>query len=159
MKFLNIFISLTVAIFFSACAHADKAKNAVPAQMEIIRSGTQPSSAGPKEYFDGSVRVDPVYKPRPELQSSASYVTFEKGARSAWHTHPNGQTLVVTDGVGRVQEWGGAVQTIRKGDVIWTPPGVKHWHGASEESSMTHLSIIEALKGKSVDWLEKVTND
>ena len=127
--------------------------------MEIKRIDSQPSNKGPAEWFSGSVRVDPLFSaPAPAHVMSAS-VTFEPGARTAWHSHPLGQTLIVTAGCGRVQRWGGPVEEIRPGDVIWFPPGEKHWHGASPTAAMTHISIVEALDGKSADWMEKVTDD
>ena len=105
------------------------------------------------------MRVDPLFQPRSPARAGAAFVTFEPGARSAWHSHPLGQTLVVTAGVGRVQRWGGAVQEIRPGDVIWTPPGVKHWHGASPATAMTHIAIQESVEGKTVEWMEKVSDE
>jgi quercetin dioxygenase-like cupin family protein len=127
--------------------------------MEIKRSGSQPSRKGPAEYFTGNVRIDPLFEaPAPARVASAS-VTFEPGARSAWHTHPLGQTLIVMSGTGWTQCWGEAKQEIRAGDVIWCPPGHKHWHGAAPATSMTHIAIQEALDGKVVDWLEKVSDE
>lgn len=126
--------------------------------MEISRSGSRGSTPGPAEYFTGVVRVDPLFSPTAPGNTSGAYVTFSPGARSAWHTHPAGQTLVVTAGAGRVQQWGGPVQEIRPGDVVWTPPGVKHWHGAAPDSSMTHLAITDQLEGRAVDWMEKVSD-
>ncbi len=125
----------------------------------ITRSGSRPSQKGPAEYFTGTVRVDPLFNANKPSRTSGGLVTFEPGARSAWHTHPLGQTLIVTAGVGRVQSWGAALQEIRTGDVVWTPPGVKHWHGGSPTSAMTHIAIQENLDGKAVDWLEKVSDD
>lgn len=127
--------------------------------MEIKRSGTQPSQKGPADHFTGTARVEPLFQATAPSRTSGAYVTFEPSARSAWHTHPLGQILVVTAGVGRVQRWGGPVEEIRAGDVVWTPPGVKHWHGASPTVAMTHLAIQEALDGKLVDWMEKVTDE
>ena len=126
--------------------------------MDIKRSGTQPSSKGPAEYFTGQVRIDPLFEaPSPSRGRGAS-VTFEPGARSAWHTHPLGQVLIVTSGVGLTQCWGEPAVKIRPGDVIWCPPGTKHWHGAAPSTAMTHIAIQEALDGKMVDWLEKVSD-
>ncbi len=127
--------------------------------MHITRSGTQPSQNGPAEYFTGTVRIDPLFQAHAPARASGAYVTFEPCARSAWHTHPLGQFLIVTAGVGRVQQWGGPVEEIRVGDVVWTPPGVKHWHGASPTTAMTHLAVQEALDGKAVEWMEKVSDD
>jgi len=127
--------------------------------MELKRVGSQPSSKGPEDYFTGTVRIDPLHAaPSPSRVSVAS-VTFEPGARSAWHTHPLGQTLVVTAGCGWTQCEGGPITEIRVGDVIWCPPGHKHWHGASPTTAMTHLAIQEALDGVAVVWLEKVTDE
>jgi quercetin dioxygenase-like cupin family protein len=127
--------------------------------MEIKRSGTQPSGKGPEEYFTGSVRVDPLFNaPAPARVFGAS-VTFEPGARTAWHTHPLGQTLLVTAGCGRAQRWEGPIKEIRPGDVIWFPPGEKHWHGAGPTTAMTHIAIVEQLDGKSADGMEKVSDE
>lgn len=126
--------------------------------LRIARAGSQPPSKGPSAHFTGSVRVDPLFQPTMPARTSGAYVTFAPGARSAWHSHPMGQTLVVTAGVGRVQQWGGPVQEIRIGDVVWTPPGVKHWHGAAPETSMTHMAIQETAEGKAVEWMEKVSD-
>jgi quercetin dioxygenase-like cupin family protein len=127
--------------------------------MEIKRSGSQPSAKGPEAYFTGSVRIDPLFRAPDPARVSGASVTFEPGARSAWHTHPLGQTLIVTAGCGWTQCWGGRVEEIRPGDVIWCPPGVKHWHGATPTTAMTHIAIQEALDGKVVDWMEKVGDD
>jgi quercetin dioxygenase-like cupin family protein len=127
--------------------------------MEITRLGSQPSRKGPEEWFTGSVRVDPLFQPHDSSRASASSVTFEPGARTAWHTHPLGQTLLITVGVGRVQEEGGPIEEVRAGDVVWFPPWVKHWHGASPTVGMTHVAIQEQLDGKAVDWLEKVSDE
>jgi quercetin dioxygenase-like cupin family protein len=127
--------------------------------MEIKRSGTQPSGKGPEEYFTGSVRVDPLFNaPAPARVFGAS-VTFEPGARTAWHTHPLGQTLIVTAGCGRAQLWGGPIEEIRPGDVVWFPPEVKHWHGAAPTTAMTHIAIVEQLDGKSADWMEQASDE
>jgi quercetin dioxygenase-like cupin family protein len=127
--------------------------------MEIRRSGSQPSGKGPEEYFTGTVRVDPLFTAPEPGRAVGAHVTFEPGARTAWHTHPLGQTLIVTTGLGRAQSWGGAVQEIRPGDVLWFAPGEKHWHGASPATAMTHIAIQEKLDGKTVEWLEKVTDE
>jgi quercetin dioxygenase-like cupin family protein len=127
--------------------------------MEIRRCGSQASSKGPAEYFTGTVRLDPLFQaPAPARVLSVS-VTFEPGARTAWHTHPLGQTLVVTAGCGWTQCWGGPIEEIRPGDVIWCPPGTKHWHGATPTTGMTHIAIVEALDGKAVEWMEKVSDE
>ena len=127
--------------------------------MEITRTGSQLSASGPAEWFTGRVRIDaPFQRPAPARIGGAT-VTFEPGARTAWHTHPLGQTLIVTAGCGRVQREGGPIEEIRPGDVIWFAPGEKHWHGASATTAMTHIAIAEALDGKAVEWLEKVTDE
>jgi quercetin dioxygenase-like cupin family protein len=126
--------------------------------MAIKRSGSQPSAQGSDAYFTGRVRVDPLFDaPEPARVLGAS-VTFEPCSRTAWHTHPLGQTLIVTSGVGWTQCWGEPKEEIRPGDVIWCPPGKKHWHGATPTTAMTHIAIVEKLEGKSVDWMEKVTD-
>ena len=126
--------------------------------MIITRSGSRPAQQGPSATFTGNVRVTPLVDASDNLHASCASVSFEAGARSAWHTHPKGQLLIVTAGAGRIQQSGGPVEEIRAGDTIWTPPGVKHWHGASATSSLTHLAMQEALDGKAVEWLEKVTD-
>src|SRR5450755_3215129 len=127
--------------------------------MEIKRSGSQNSSKGPADWFTGTVRIDPLFEaPEPARVRGAS-VTFEPGARTAWHTHPLGQTLIVTAGAGLVQRWGGAVEEIRPGDVVWFAPGEKHWHGAGPTTAMTHIAIQEKLNGEVVEWMEQVGED
>jgi len=127
--------------------------------MDIQRAGTQPSAKGPSDWFTGEVRIDPLFQaPDPALVQGVS-VTFEPGARTAWHTHPLGQTLVVTAGCGRVQRDGGKVEEIRPGDVVWIAPGEKHWHGAAPTTAMTHIAIHERQGGKAVDWLEHVSDE
>lgn len=126
--------------------------------MDIKRPGSQASAIGPSDWFTGTVRIDPLFQaPQPARVVGAS-VTFEPGARTAWHTHPLGQTLIVTAGSGRAQREGGPVEDLRPGDVVWFPPGQRHWHGASATTAMTHIAIQEALDGKTVDWLEKVSD-
>jgi quercetin dioxygenase-like cupin family protein len=127
--------------------------------MEIKRSGSQPSGKGPSEYFTGIVRVDPLFNPLTPARAFGASVTFEPGARTAWHTHPLGQTLIVTAGCGRAQRWGGPIEEIRPGDVVWIPPGEKHWHGATPTTAMTHIAIQEQLDGKAVDWMEQVSDE
>lgn len=127
--------------------------------MEISRAGSKPSGKGSADYFTGSVRTDPLTLPPEPARVAAVAVTFEPGARTAWHTHPLGQTLIVTAGCGWTQRWGGPVEEIRPGDVVWFPPGEKHWHGASATTAMTHFAIQEELDGKTVDWLEKVSDE
>ena len=126
--------------------------------MEITRVGSQPSTKGPSDWFTGTVRVDPLFDRADPSRVSGAGVTFEPGARTAWHTHPLGQTLVVTSGCGLAQRWGGPVEEIRPGDVVWFAPGEKHWHGASPNTAMTHIAIQEAQDGKAVDWLEHVND-
>ena len=127
--------------------------------MEIRRCGSRPSGRGPAEYFTGTVRIDPLFEAANPPGVSGGSVTFEPGARTAWHTHPLGQTLIVTSGAGRVQRWGGPIEEIRPGDVVWIPPGEKHWHGASPTVAMMHIAIQEALDGKVAEWLEKVSDE
>ena len=127
--------------------------------MNIQRAGTQPSAKGPADWFTGTVRIDAQFKGTEPSRVTGATVSFEPGARTAWHTHPLGQTLVVIAGCGWVQRWGGPVEEIRPGDIVWFPPGEKHWHGASPTTAMSHLAIQEALDGKAVDWMEKVSED
>ena len=127
--------------------------------MEIKRNGSQGSSQGPADYFTGAVRVDPLFQAPDPARARGASVTFEPGARTAWHTHPLGQTLIVTSGRGWVQAWGGPVEEIHPGDVVWFPPGEKHWHGATPTTAMTHIAIQEALDGKVVDWMEHVSDE
>jgi len=126
--------------------------------MDINRVGSQPSGKGLSEYFTGTVRIDPLFEAHDPARALGAAVTFEPGARTAWHTHPLGQTLIVTAGCGRAQRWGGAIEEIRPGDVIWIPPDEKHWHGATATTAMTHIAIVEQLDGKSADWMEKVSD-
>lgn len=141
----------TLALVLSTSASAQ--------EMVINRAADQASMKPPARNFTGSVRVAPLFAERAPLTSSAGSVTFEPGARSNWHRHPAGQYLIVTSGVGRVQQWGGKVEEIRAGDVIWTPPGIKHWHGAAPTTAMTHIALQDKAGGKNVDWLDKVTDE
>ena len=127
--------------------------------MKIMRSGSRPSGRGQVEYFSGAVRIDPLVEAPEPARVFAASVTFEPGARTAWHTHPLGQTLIVTAGCGWVQRWGGPAEEIRPGDVVWIPPGDNHWHGATATTAMTHIAIVEKLDGKSADWMEKVSDE
>ncbi len=127
--------------------------------MEIKRSGSRPSTKGPADWFTGTVRIDPLFASNAPARAAGNAVTFEPGARTAWHTHPLGQTLIVTFGRGLAQREGGPVEEIRPGDVVWFEPGEKHWHGASADTAMQHIAINEALDGKAVDWLEKVSDE
>jgi quercetin dioxygenase-like cupin family protein len=127
--------------------------------MDIKRNGSQASSKGPADWFTGTVRIDPLFQANAPARASGASVTFEPGARTAWHTHPLGQTLIVTAGCGCAQRWEGAIEEIRPGDVVWIPPGEKHWHGAAATTAMTHIAIQEQLDGRVVDWMEKVSDD
>ena len=126
--------------------------------MEISRNGTQPSVVGPEAWFTGAVRIDPLFAKKEATKGAAALVTFEPGARTAWHTHPAGQTLIVISGMGWVQREGGAIEEIHPGDVIWVAPNEKHWHGASPTKAMSHIAIHEELNGEVVNWLEKVSD-
>jgi quercetin dioxygenase-like cupin family protein len=126
--------------------------------MEIKRAGSQASARGPADWFTGTVRIDPLFQAAAPGRVAGAAVTFEPGARTAWHTHPLGQTLIVTAGAGRVQRWGGPIEEIRPGDVVWIPAGEKHWHGAAATTALTHIAVQEQLDGKAVDWLEHVSD-
>ena len=127
--------------------------------MEIKRTGSQPSNKGPADWFTGTVRVDPLFQANAPARASGASVTFEPGARTAWHTHPLGQTLIVIAGCGRAQSWGGPIEEIRPGDVVLIAPNEKHWHGAAPTTAMTHIAVQEALDGEVVDWMEKVSDE
>ncbi|MGH9406156.1 MAG: (R)-mandelonitrile lyase [Terriglobia bacterium] len=127
--------------------------------MDIKRIGSQPSAKGPAEYFTGTVRIDPLFQPTPPARARGASVTFEPGARTAWHKHPLGQTLILTAGCGWAQRQGGPIEEIRPGDVVWFPPGEKHWHGATPTTAMTHIAIQEQLDGKVVEWMEQVSDE
>jgi quercetin dioxygenase-like cupin family protein len=127
--------------------------------ISIMRSGSQPSAKGSVEYFTGVVRIDSRFQRSDPARVGGGIVTFEPGARTAWHTHPLGQTLIVTAGVGLVQQWSGPIQEMKQGDVVWIPPGVKHWHGATATTGMTHIAIAEQLDGKGAQWMEKVSDE
>ncbi|HET9833291.1 MAG TPA: cupin domain-containing protein [Vicinamibacterales bacterium] len=127
--------------------------------MDITRHGSQPSSKGPAEYFTGTVRIDPLFQAADPARAVGASVTFDPGARTAWHTHPLGQTLIVTSGRGLAQRWGGPIEEIRTGDIVWFAPDEKHWHGATPTTAMTHIAIQERIGGKAVDWLEKVSDE
>jgi quercetin dioxygenase-like cupin family protein len=127
--------------------------------MDIKRSGSQPSAKGPAEYFTGTVGIDPLFEAHDRARTLGASVTFDPGARTAWHTHPLGQTPIVTAGCGLAQRWGGSIEQIRPGDAIWFEPGQKHWHGATATTAMTHIAIVEQLDGKTVDWLEQVSDE
>ena len=127
--------------------------------MDIKRNGSQPSGKGPDKYFTGAVRIDPLFQAPDPARAVGGSVTFEPCARTAWHSHPLGQALIVTAGCGLVQRWGGPVEEIRPGDVVWIVPGEKHWHGAAQNTAMTHIAIQEALDGRTADWMEKVSDE
>ena len=170
MKLLTATV-MSLFLLASACTHANEARAASGSGapsiassedsqiISITRSGSQPSSKGPAEYFTGVVRIDSRFQGRDPARVGGGIVTFEPGARTAWHTHPLGQTLIVTAGAGWIQQWGGPVQEMKQGDVVWIPPGVKHWHGATVTTAITHIAIAERVDGKTVDWLEKVSDD
>jgi quercetin dioxygenase-like cupin family protein len=152
-------ITAALSLTLAASAFAQAGAGAPGREMVIARAGSQASVQGPAQNFTGSVRVDPLFAPHAPSTTAGAAVTFEPGARSAWHTHPAGQVLIVTAGAGRIQQWGGPVQDIRPGDVIWTPPGVRHWHGAAPATALTHIAIQESVNGKNVEWLEKVGDE
>lgn len=151
-------IALAGACIFSAHTSGFAAEKATEGQT-IARLGTYDSAAGPAQFFTGNSRIDNLYAAKGDMRSIGAYVTFEPGARSNWHTHPVGQALIITAGVGLTQEWGGPVVELHPGDVVQCPAGVKHWHGASPNMAMTHISICEEKDGRVVDWLEKVTDE
>jgi 4-carboxymuconolactone decarboxylase len=169
MKLL-VATAITLSLFVSASAQTKQAGAASGAgaatnpsvqdaqTIKITRSGSRPSQQAPAENFTGSVRVEPLFQANAPARAAGARVTFEPGARTGWHSHPLGQILIVTAGTGRVQRWGDPVEEIRQGDVVWTPPGQKHWHGASANTSMTHIAITEELDGKRVEWMEKVSD-
>ena len=166
---MNARTLLTFVLLASACAPPSAPRvTATPtarhspaslqprSSMHVTRAGSQPSGRGPVEWFTGTVRIDPLFTAPAPARAAGAAVTFEPGARTAWHRHPLGQTLIVVSGLGRVQREGGPVQEIRPGDVVWIPPGERHWHGASPATAMTHIAIQEALDGKAVEWMEHV---
>jgi 4-carboxymuconolactone decarboxylase len=153
----NIVATVGVSLLILVVAAQSQAPSDKGA-IQIIRKGSQQSRQAPAEHFTGSARVDPLFQAIAPSHAGGALVTFEPGARTAWHTHPLGQILIVTAGIGRVQRWGDPVEEIHEADVVWIPPGQKHWHGAAPNSSMAHIAILEALDGKTVDWLEKVSD-
>jgi quercetin dioxygenase-like cupin family protein len=159
MKYIAMLLSLSLIFLAGPFAGQELAAEADKKSQTISRAGSQPSVKGPAEYFTGNVRVDPLFSANDSAHFSGAYVTFEPGARSAWHIHPAGQHLLVTAGVGRTGEWGGRVEEIKAGDVIWCPPKIKHWHGAAPTTAMTHIAITGTLNGKNVEWMEKVTDE
>jgi quercetin dioxygenase-like cupin family protein len=152
-------IMTKVLLGIALCAAAPFVQAGEAATQQVARAGTQASVFGLPEYFTGRVRVDPLFPATDEIPAAAAYVTFEPGARSAWHMHPAGQRLVVISGVGLTQEWGKPVREIRPGDVVVCPAGVKHWHGATSTTAMTHLAVSGVLDGRTVEWMEEVTHD
>jgi quercetin dioxygenase-like cupin family protein len=144
---------------FAKHQHPNTVYNYTTYTMEIKRGGTQPSTKGPADYFTGQVRIDPLFTPPEPARVVMALVTFEPGARTAWHTHPLGQTLIVTAGAGWVQREGDAIQEIKQGDVVFFPPGEKHWHGATSTTAISHIAIQEKLNGSPVDWMEQVTDE
>ncbi|MBI5580161.1 MAG: cupin domain-containing protein [Deltaproteobacteria bacterium] len=159
MKFTAMLFSISLLLSTGTFESQAVAAEAIKKSQTISRAGSQLSVKGPAEYFTGNVRVDPLFPANDSAPFSSAYVTFEPGARSAWHIHPKGQHLLVTAGVGRTGEWEGKVDEIKAGDVIWCPPGVKHWHGASPTTAMTHIAITGTLDGKNVEWMEKVSDE
>jgi quercetin dioxygenase-like cupin family protein len=159
MHFSLLGAALCVAALQPFVVGAAEPHGASSSTQQITRAGSQPSAAGPAANFTGQVRVDMVWPADDGISASGALVTFEPGARSAWHTHPAGQRLVVVSGVGLTQEWGKPVQEIRPGDVVWCPPGVKHWHGAAPKTAMTHLAVTGTADGKNVEWMEKVSDE
>ncbi|MET3441058.1 quercetin dioxygenase-like cupin family protein [Variovorax paradoxus] len=153
---------MKTSLYCALCAvslQAGAAEAQPDAAQQITRAGSQTSASGPAEYFTGRVRVGLVWPANAHINASGGVVTFEPGARSAWHTHPAGQRLLVMSGVGLTQEWGKPVQEIRAGDAVWCPPGVKHWHGAAPGSAMSHLAVTGTVNGKNVEWMEKVSDE
>ena len=159
MKCTAMLLSLFLVISAGGFVDQARADEANKTSQTITRAGAQSSVKGPAEYFTGNVRIDPLFAAKDSAQFSGAYVTFEPGARSAWHIHPTGQHLLVTAGVGRTGEWEGSIEVIKAGDVIWCPPKIKHWHGASPTTAMTHIAITGTLNGKNVEWMEKVTDE
>ena len=171
-RLLNALAASALALLTLGCARRPEARAAttaavthtrqpheVKSTMHITRAGSQPSNKGPANWFTGTVRIDPLFTAPAPARAAGAAVSFEPGARTAWHTHPLGQTLVVLSGLGLAQREGGEIEHIRPGDVVWIPPGERHWHGASPTTAMTHIAIQEALDGKAVEWMEHVTDD
>jgi quercetin dioxygenase-like cupin family protein len=159
MPYTAMLVSLALLVSAGAVAGRALAADANKTSQTISRAGSQASLTGPAEFFTGTVRIDPLFPATEAAPFSGASVTFEPGARSAWHTHPTGQHLIVTAGVGRTQAWGGPIEEIKAGDVIWCPPQVKHWHGASPTTAMTHIALTGTINGKNVAWMEKVTDE
>ena len=155
MKTATLLASLCLLAPIGVALAADKSAGS----QTVSVAGSQPSAKAPAEYFTGNARVDPLFPPKETAPFAGAYVTFEPSARSNWHTHPTGQHLIVTSGVGWTQEWGGPIVEIRAGDVVWCPPGVKHWHGATPATAMTHIALTGTIGGKNVDWMERVSDE
>jgi quercetin dioxygenase-like cupin family protein len=158
LKSVNEWLPNFGPVFFT-CVQTSRHQNDRRIAMEIKRAGTQPSGKGPEDWFTGTVRIDPLFQSPEPARAAAASVTFEPGARTAWHTHPLGQTLIVTSGCGWAQREGGPVEEIRPGDVIWFAPGERHWHGATPTTAMTHIAIQEKRDGKVVEWMEHVSDE
>ena len=158
MPYTAMLVSLALLVSAGAVAGRVLGAEAYKTSQTISRVGSQASSKGPAAFFTGHVRIDPLFPANDAAPFSGASVTFEPGARSAWHMHPTGQHLIVTAGVGRTQAWGGPIEEIKAGDVIWCPPQVKHWHGASPTIAMTHIAITGTINGKNVEWMEKVSD-
>ena len=159
MQYTALLLSLSLLVAVGALASQIVAAEANRNSQTISRAGSQSSVKAPAEYFTGDVHIDPLFPANDSAHFTGAYVTFEPCARSAWHTHPTGQHLLVVSGVGRTQEWGGPIEEIKPGDMIWCPPGVKHWHGASPTTAMTHIAITGTVNGKNVEWMEKVSDE
>jgi quercetin dioxygenase-like cupin family protein len=159
MTYTALLLSLALLVSVAPFAVQVQAAEESKKSQVISRAGSEPSIKGPADHFTGNVRIDPLFPVTDSSLFSGAYVTFEPGARSAWHVHPTGQHLIVTAGVGLTQEWGGPIEKIKAGDVIWCPPGVKHRHGASPTTAMTHIAITGTINGKNVQWMEKVTDE
>ena len=158
MKYTALLLPLCLVVSTAALTSREPAADTMKTSQTISRSGSRASIKGPDQFFTGDARVDPLFPSNDTASYSGAYVTFEPGARSAWHMHPAGQHIVVTSGVGRTGVWEGKVEEIKAGDVIWCPPGVKHWHGAAPTTAMTHLVVTGMKDGKNVEWMEKVTD-
>jgi quercetin dioxygenase-like cupin family protein len=151
----GVLIAMAAGVGDSAAEETTRGRMIV----DIKRSGSEASRKGSADWFTGTVRIDPLFQAPEPARVSGGHVTFEPGARTAWHTHPLGQTLIITSGLGWVQRDGGPIEEVRPGDIVWFPPGEKHWHGASAATAMTHIAIQESLNGKNVEWLEKVSDE
>ncbi|MEZ4526201.1 MAG: cupin domain-containing protein [Desulfobacterales bacterium] len=158
MKLLTATVILLSA-FAPAASGGDIPQKGESQRISITRSGSQPSTKGSDEYFTGSVRIDSRFQQSDPARVGGGIVTFDPGARTAWHTHPLGQTLIITAGTGLIRQWGNPIQEMKQGDVVWIPPDVRHWHGAAETAGMTHIAIAESLEGKAVQWMEKVSDE